>query len=125
MRQLMAVLLIVLLSAGSQVAFAAQDTPRLTLQEQVAQIPGGALVKAKLKNKQTVQGRLGEVTATGYTVQVTTGSQVQNRQVTFDETKSVKQTNKSHTGLAVGLGIVGGVALAFGIIAALYVATGS
>lgn len=123
MRQIMVVLLAVLLGGGSNITVAAQD--KLTLQEQVAQIPGGAIIKAKLKSKETVQGRLGEVTATGYTVQVTTGNQVENRQVTFDETKSVKQMGKSRTGLGVALGIVGGVALAFGIIAAVFAASSS
>ncbi len=116
MRQILAVLMAVLLGGGSNITVAAQTTP--SLQEQVAQIPSGSIVKAKLKSKETVQGRLGEVTAAGFTVQVTTGNQIENRQIAFDETKSVKQMGKSKTGLGVALGIIGGVALAFGIIAA-------
>jgi len=123
MRQFIGVLLIVLMSGtGSNVTLAAQEK-RLTLQEQVAQIPGGAIVKAKLKTKETVQGRLGEVTSAGYTVQVTQGDKLETRQIAFEETKSIKQVQQgTKTGLCVALGIVGGVAAVIGILAAAYAA---
>jgi len=123
MRQFIGVLLIVLMSGtGSNVTLAAQEK-RLTLQEQVAQIPGGAIVKAKLKTKETVQGRLGEVTSAGYTVQVTQGDKLETRQIAFEETKSIKQVQQgSKTGLWVALGIVGGAALVIGLLAAAYAA---
>ena len=123
MRQFMAVLMIVLISgAGSNITLLSAQEKRITMQERVAQIPGGAIVKAKLKTKETVQGRLGEVTAAGYTVQVTRGDKLGNRQITFAETKSIKHLHASKTGLWVTVGVLGGILATIGILAAVFVA---
>jgi len=124
MRQFMAVLMIVLMSgAGSNAILSAQGN-RLTLPERFGQIPGGAIVKVKLKSKESLRGRLGEVTGTGYAVQVTVGDKVETRQITFDETKSVKHLHASKTGLWVTVGVLGGILATIGILAAVFVAHG-
>jgi hypothetical protein len=89
---------------------------------QITGIQVGTSVELRLKNKQTLRGTRGEVSASGFTLANPNGG---NREITFDEVASVKQlTRKSHTTrnilIGVGIGVVvlvvvvvakGGVAL--------------
>ena len=74
-----------------------------TLRERVLKIPAGAIVVVRLRNKEKVKGRMGEVTNEAFTVQTATGNEIEKRTVSFDEVKSIKTA--STTGHKVGLGL--------------------
>ena len=118
MRQ--AVSLVVVLALLTHFASSAFGAESVT-----SQITGtrlGTRIELRLKDKQTLRGTRGEVSASGFTLANLNGG---NREITFDEVASVKQlTKKSHTTrnilIGVGIGVVvlvvvvvakGGVAL--------------
>jgi hypothetical protein len=84
------------LSGKAQVAAAdssseASAAQRPTLKEQVTRIPAGSQVEVRLLNQERIRGRLGEVSAEAFTVQVAKGSQIETRRLAFSDVKSVKQ----------------------------------
>lgn len=112
---LMAVLIVLPLQGGPQ------TSP--TVQEQVGQIAKGSIieVKMKLKERKKVTGRLGEVTAEGFAVQVAQGQKVNDLKLRFEDVKSVKEKHGMSPltkGLIVAGVAVGALALLGGILAA-------
>ncbi|MBZ5594394.1 MAG: hypothetical protein LAP39_19305 [Acidobacteriia bacterium] len=102
---LLAVLMVLPLQAGQRAS--------PTVQEQVGQIAKGSIigVKTKLKAMKKITGRLGEVTAEGFEVQVARGQKVDNVKLRFAEVKSVKIVGKeSRAERAVVYAILAGVA---------------
>lgn len=88
---------------------------------QITEMPTGAKIELRLKNKQRIRGAKGPVSTTGFAlVDARTGE----HQIAFDDVASVKQlSTKSHTtrNILIGLGI--GVA-ALGITAAVVLRCG-
>ncbi len=96
MRQLLSILLVVILCATSTYAaklsasIPAQVAQKPTLQEKVLEIPPGSRVQVRLKNKEKLRGRLGEVSNEGFVLQYARGNQIEERIIGFDEVKSIK-----------------------------------
>jgi hypothetical protein len=89
-----------------------------TLRERVLKIPAGAIVVVRLRNKEKVKGRLGEVTDEAFMVQTAEGNLIEKRSVNFQEVKSIKTV--STTGHKVGLGLgVAGVAIGAAVLGIL------
>ena len=94
LRQLLSILLVVILCATS--TYAAK--PSASIPAQVAQkptlkvleIPPGSRVQVRLKNKEKLRGRLGEVSNEGFVLQYARGNQIEERIIGFDEVKSIK-----------------------------------
>jgi hypothetical protein len=91
-----------------------------TVQETVVKIDKGSAVEVRLKSKEKVRGRLGDVSSSGFTVQVTKNGAVTSRDIAFDDVKSLKRTGKpgkvGYVAMAVGFAAVGAgivVAVAF------------
>ncbi len=120
MPKILSILLVVILSANVTYAAMAtsagmppQATKKPTLQEKVLEIPLGSRVQVRLKNKEKLRGRLGEVSKEGFVVQYAKGNQIEERQIGFDEVKSLK-VNKGGTNIVKVLAAVGaGVGVVF------------
>ena len=82
-----------------------------TVQETVVKIDKGSAVEVRLKSKEKVRGRLGEVSSSGFTMQVTKNGAVGSRDIAFDDVKSLKRTGKpgkgGYVGMAIGFAAVG------------------
>ncbi len=107
-------------ASQSPQAGTSEKTP---LQQKVLEIPAGTLVEVRLKNKEKLRGRLGEVHETGFDMQVAAGDKVETRTITFHELKSIKKTEGGGTGrfighVALGTAIVIGVLILTGVIIA-------
>lgn len=61
-----------------------------TPQEVVLEFAPGTLVEVKLKNKQSLRGRLGEAAPEGFEVQSAQGDRVETKTVSYAEVKSVR-----------------------------------
>ena len=127
MRQLLSILLVVILCAtstyaakppGSSASIPAQVAQKPTLQEQVLEIPPGSLVVVRLKNKEKLRGRLGELSNEGFILKYTKGNEIKERKVSFDELKSIKsKRGGSKVGKAV-VYILAGVGVTFLVVIA-------
>lgn len=62
-----------------------------TIQEQITKIRKGRVVEIKLKDKKKVKGRLGEVSAEDFEVQVTQDQKVDNVRVRYADVNSVQE----------------------------------
>ena len=94
-----------------------------TIQKEVGQIAKGSTVevKTKLKEMKTVTGRLGDVTAEGFEVQVAQGQNLDNVKLQFADVTSVaeKMRHKKTSSWVWVMAAVGGAALVLVIIGAV------
>jgi hypothetical protein len=121
-REMLSVLLASLFFIEPAVEAKASQSPqagtseKTPLQQRVLEIPAGTLVEVRLKNKEKLRGRLGEVSEDGFQMQVGTRDKSQIRKINFDELKSIKELGGGSEwplfgDVAVGALLVGGVAL--------------
>ena len=91
-----------------------------TVQEQVGKISKGSIieVKTKLEKMKKVTGRLGEVTAEGFEVQVAQGQNVDNVKLAFADVNSVAEKRNKGTHPVVWVLAGGGVFFLVAIIIA-------
>ena len=82
------------------------------------EIPTGVPVLIKTTSKQSIQGKLANITAEGVTLQVVEKGQINDRTVPFSDMKSIKQTNKPMGGAKSAL-ITLAVLYAFGALLSL------
>lgn len=82
------------------------------LREKVLEIPPQTMVEVRLKNKEVVKGRLGDISSEGFVVRAAVGQQIADRKIAFDDVKSMKkfEGNKAlrvagYSALAVVVGI--------------------
>jgi hypothetical protein len=94
---------------GSQ----APTSQKPTLKEQVLEIPAGSMIEVRLKVKEKLRGRLGEVSNEAFTVKLAKGNKIEDRKVAFDDVKSIKSVGGSKGGrtalyilAGVGVGLV-------------------
>ena len=78
-----------------------------TVRERVLNIPAGAIVVVRLRNKEKVKGRMGDVTDETFTVQTAKGNEIEKRTVSFDEVRSIKTASTTGHKVGLGLGIAG------------------
>ena len=60
-----------------------------TIKEQVANIPAGSLVNVRLKSRDELRGRLGDVSDEGMVLKIAKKKQIEERKVAFREVKSI------------------------------------
>ncbi len=60
------------------------------LKEKVLGIPPQTMVEVRLRNKEKVRGRLGEVSNEGFALKVAKGDKIEDRKIAFGELKSIK-----------------------------------
>jgi hypothetical protein len=102
------------LSGKAEVVVAGPDADAVpaapsTLKEQVVRIPAGAQVDVRLVNHERVRGRLGEISAEAFTVQVAKGNQIDARRLAFSDVQAVKQVGGGkgkYVLVGVGIGVV-------------------
>ena len=98
----MVLLLLVTLSLGlgtgqGSVAGAASPQEAKTdhkaqkLREKVLEIPPQTMVEVRLKNKEVVKGRLGDVASDSFVVREAVGQRIQDRKIAFNDVKSMKK----------------------------------
>jgi hypothetical protein len=63
-----------------------------TLKERVLAFPPHAMVQVKLRSKEKIRGRLGEITDEGFVVQTATGGKIDSQKISFNDVKSIKVT---------------------------------
>lgn len=129
MRQLLSILVFVILCATSTYAakpprssasFPSQVSQKPTLRERLLEIPPGSLVVVRLKNKDKLRGRLGEVSSEGFILKYAKGNEIEERKVGFDELKSIKSKRRgSKIGTAV-VYVLAGVGVTFLVLLALF-----
>lgn len=83
------------------------------LREKVLEIPPQTMVAVRLKNKEVVKGRLGDISSDGFVVKEAIGQRIEDHKVAFDDIKSMKkfEGNKAlkvagYSALAVGVAVV-------------------
>ena len=81
----------------------------------------------RLKNKEKLRGRLGELSNEGFILKYTKGNEIKERKVSFDELKSIKSKRKSKRGVSkvsqVGTAVVyilAGVGVTFLVLIAIF-----
>ena len=100
----------------------APTVQRPTLQEQVVEMPPGSLVEVRLKSKERVRGRLGEVSNEGFLVKQAKKDKVEDRKIAFGDVKSIKSVGKASAAGRAVLYVLAGAGVVF-LILALIVAS--
>jgi hypothetical protein len=95
------------------------------LREKVLGIPPQTMVEVRLKNKEIVKGRLGDVSSDGFVVKEATGQQIEDHKIAFDDVKSMRkfEGNKAlkvagYSALAVAVAIGTGLVISLIIVLA-------
>ncbi len=84
-----------------------------SLRQGVLAIPSGTMVEVKLINKEKYRGRMGFHTENGFAVQTATGSNIEEKTVTFGQVRSIKTLRSKGTPVRRRLASIGkGVAMA-------------
>ncbi|MGA9056785.1 MAG: hypothetical protein WB763_09780 [Terriglobia bacterium] len=87
-----------------------ETTKKATVQERIMEIPPGTMIEVRLMNKQTLRGRLGEVTNEGFSLQTAQGNKVETQKITFTEVKTLKKIEGETTGKKFSRGLIYGLA---------------
>jgi hypothetical protein len=92
-----------------------------TVREEVVLMPAGSVVEVSLKNREKLQGRLGDVTNSGFALTVVKDDRTTSRALTFEEVNKVK-VKKQGMGTAseIALGALAGL----GVLVLIAAATG-
>jgi hypothetical protein len=111
-----------LLAPGAGPAAAKTAADRVgKLKQKVLNVPEGSVVQVHTRGKENLRGRVGPVSDEGFTLKTVMGDKVVDRQLRFDETKSINVTKTkyqpegSQRGRTVGYVVLGGLA-ALGVI---------
>ena len=58
-------------------------TQKPRLKEKVLEIPAGSMVEVRLKAKEKLRGRLGEISNEAFTVKIAKGNNIEDRKIAF------------------------------------------
>jgi len=126
MRQILALLLAVTL--GNWSCFGqSPPVPSRSIEEQIRAIPPASPVELRLADGSKLRGWVSDVSATGFVLTQERKSQLEKKQITFQQTQSVKvvkSVNPSHRTRNILIGVAVGVG-AVAIAAAVIFASGS
>lgn len=99
----------------------APTSQKPSLKEKVLEIPAGSMVEVRLKSKEKLRGRLGEVSNEGFTVKLAKGNKIEDRKLAFEDVKSFKAVDmRPHTNNAAWV-VVGIAAGAVAVLVILFV----
>ena len=91
--------------------------PEQLLKAALVEIPTGAVIEVKLKDKQKVRGKLGQLSDADLQIQTLQSGKIETRSIALDQIKSVKAQGKGmSTGAKITLGILAGIGAFFVII---------
>ena len=90
-REFLSIVLVILLCAPLPAEARVIQTSRVA--EKVLQIPEGAQIEVRLRNNDTLIGRLGPVSLESFRMEYARGEKVIDREVPFDQVKSVKKAS--------------------------------
>jgi hypothetical protein len=100
------------------------DQKAQKLREKALEIPPQTMVEVRLKNKEVVKGRLGDVSSDSFVVKEAIGQRIEDHKIAFDDVKSMKkfEGNKAlkvagYSALAVAVAI--GTAMVISLIVVL------
>ncbi len=109
LRRSVAVLLAVVLAVP---VASARPSSSASIKEQVLLIRPGSSVEVRLTDKSKLQGRLGEVTDSGFELQGLSGDKIGTQQVPFERVQSVRDKSQPSMGHSLGRGfIIAGVVI--------------
>ena len=117
-------LIMLLLLPGSFSPAGAQEAklpPEQTLKAQLIEIPTGSVVEVKLRDKQKLRGKLGDMRDADFDIQRVKDGKVVTEAVRLSDVKTVKQQGKGMSlplKIVVGTLIGAGVLMVIGLIAA-------
>jgi hypothetical protein len=107
-------------AAASAAAPRAQTAQSPTLKERILEIQPGTMIEVRLRSKQKIRGRLGEVSDEGFSLTSAQGDKVATQKVAFTDVKSFKKVEGGKGGRIALFVLVGvGVFLAVIIIGAV------
>jgi len=92
-REFLSIMLVILLCVPLPAEARVIQTSRVA--EKVLQIPEGAQIEVRLRNKDTLIGRLGPVSQESFRIEYARGEKVIGREVPFDQVKSVKKASEA------------------------------
>ena len=94
------------------------DSPQPKLKQKVVETPVQTMVEVRLRSKEKLRGRLGEVSDEGFALKVAQGNKIEDRQVAFADLKSFKAVEGKGTskGPWIVLGVLAGVGATFLVI---------
>lgn len=116
------------LLAAAEAAGAAPGTQppasqKQTIQEKVIEIPAGSTVEVRLKGKEKLRGRLGDISPQGIVLQHAQGGKIEERNIAFDEVRSIKHIEKGMSlGAKIAVGALAGVGVFFLVLIAIFAA---
>jgi hypothetical protein len=93
-----------------------------TVQDEVAKLTKGSMIEVKLKSRKKVNGRLGEVSADGFEVQVSQGQKADNVNLPFanvDWVAAKTPAKGSHKAVWIVVGVGVGVVVVMTILGAV------
>lgn len=88
-----------------------------TMAERIVDIPFDAVIDVQLRTKEKLHGRMGEAKDNSFVVKVATASRIEERRVTFDEVRSIRERQRDH--MSTPTKIVIGVLCGFGVLAVI------
>jgi translation initiation factor IF-1 len=83
---------------------------KLTLKEQILEVPPGTMIEVRLLNKQKIRGRLGDPTNEGFSLKTAQGDKIETQTVSFTDLKSFKKVEGAHAAKTAGWIVLGGLA---------------
>lgn len=99
----------------------AADVAKPSIRAATLEIPTGAMVRIKTTGKQTIHGKLVNISEEAVTLQLIENDRITERSVPFANVKSIRQTDKPMSagkGVVIVLGVFIGLAWLIGGIAA-------
>ena len=113
-RETLSLVLAGLLVAPGLSAAPPQAVKGPTVREQVLEIALGSPVEVRLRSKQKLKGRMGEVSDEGFSVQHVKADKLETTKIAFSEVKSIKEVGQSKHSRAkmagwIAVGVAGGL----------------
>ena len=90
----------------------ADASSKPTLKEKILKIPAGSTIEVKLKSKEKLRGRLGDITNEGFLIKTAHGNQIEEKKIGFDQVKSLKVSVRGwNTGAKIAVVVLAGVGI--------------
>lgn len=123
--QAVTALLAVALVSWAGVAQGAEKPRQQALKEKLIEMPAGSVVEARLLGKESVRGKLGNLSDAGFEIQTVRDGRIETRTIAYDEVRSVKLHQKGMSTTArIVLGTLAGVGVVFVILIAVAASRG-
>jgi hypothetical protein len=78
-----------------------------TLKERLLEVPPGTMIEVRLRDKQKIRGRLGEIDDEGFNLTAVQGEKVVKQKIAYTELKSFKKVEGAKAGHALLYALAG------------------